>query len=570
MDYIVHFIDEGREIRVPAGTTLLRARILADLQTDAPCGGKGTCGKCLCDVRAPGEEAWRRVLMCQTPVEGEVEVRPARVDGRLRVLTDAGEAEAAWNPVVRATRLTVPPCPRGESSADWARLAAALEAEGIAVAEPGVRLCASLGQLLSRCRGEVWAVTAAGRVLEVSADAPELYMAAFDLGTTSIAGYLVHVNRQAVVVTAGARNPQARYGGDVISRADYALQNGTQALSDCARGALDTMLGDMCAEAGVPRERVFALSVAGNTAMHHLFLGIRPDSLVKAPYNPTLGQPLVLRAAEWGFAANPEALLFMLPVIGGFVGADTVACLISGDWLRREKLTLMIDIGTNGELVLGNRHRRVACSTAAGPAFEGAKIACGMRGEDGAVDHAWLEGGELRWHVIGDGPARGICGSGLVDLTAALLASGEMDESGRLAAGERFDLPGTEVFLTQKDVREVQLAKAAMAAGLRLMARRLGVSLGDIEEVDIAGAFGNYINPDSACAIGLIPAILRERIVPVGNAAGAGAKLALTDADAWRDAGTLARTTTFLELATLPEFQDEFVDQLGFDDEADD
>ena len=191
---------------------------------------------------------------------------------------------------------------------------------------------------------------------------------------------------------------------------------------------------------------------------------------MKAPYNPTLSQPLALRASEWGVQANPEAQLLLLPVIGGFVGADTVACLLSGDWLRREKLTLMIDIGTNGELVLGNRRRRVACSTAAGPAFEGAKITCGMRGADGAIDHAWLEGGALRWHVIGEGPARGICGSGLVDIVATLLESGDMDGTGRLAAGDRYDIGDTGVYLTQKDVREVQLAKAAMAAGLRLMA----------------------------------------------------------------------------------------------------
>ena len=570
MEYTVRFIADDRAIAVPAGTTLLEAHIRAGLPADAPCGGRGTCGKCLCDVRAPGEAEWRRVLMCQTPVEGDLEVRPVQPDAQLRVLTEAATAgaETAWDPVVRAIQVEVPPCPRGESSADWTRLAAALAKTGRPVdGQPNPRLCASLGPLLSQCHGRVWAVTAAGRALALLADEPQIYMAAFDLGTTSIAGYLIHVNDRRVTVTTGVRNPQAQFGGDVISRADYALQNGAQALAECAREALDGLLGDMCAQAGIDRADVYAVSLAGNTAMHHLFLGIQPDSLVKAPYNPTISQPLTLRAADWSLRAHPEALLFMLPVIGGFVGADTVACLISGDWLRREKLTLMIDIGTNGELVLGDRHRRIACSTAAGPAFEGAKITCGMRGADGAIDHFWLEGNALRWHVIGEGAARGICGSGLVDLAAALLASGEMDGTGRLAAGDRFDIGDTGVYLTQKDVREVQLAKAAMAAGLRLMAQKLGVEIEDIEEVDIAGAFGNYINPDSACAIGLIPAELRERIVPVGNAAGAGARLALMNAAAWADADALARSTEFLELATLPEFQDEFVEQLNFEDE---
>jgi len=570
MEYTVRFTDENREVRVPAGTTLLQARIASGLEADAPCGGRGTCGKCRCEFRGAGEADWRGALMCQTPVTSDVEVRAAGEAGSLRVLTDAEAIPGSWNPVVKAVRVTVPPCPRGESSADWTRLVGALEAVGIPVTEANPRLCASLGCLLAAQRGVVWAVACEGRVLELCAGEPQLYMAAFDLGTTSIAGYLIHVNDKRVAVADGTRNPQARFGGDVISRADYALQNGVEPLSACARSAIDAMLGNMCEKAGVPRQRVFAVSLAGNTAMHHLFLGIAPDSLVKAPYNPTLSQPMALRASEWGIDANPEALLFMLPVIGGFVGADTVACLLSGDWLRREKLTLMIDIGTNGELVLGNRHRRVACSTAAGPAFEGAKITCGMRGADGAIDHAWLADGKLRWHVIGEGPARGICGSGLVDIVAALLESGDMDGTGRLAAGDRYDIGDTGVYLTQKDVREVQLAKAAMAAGLRLMAGRMGVELEDIEEVDIAGAFGNYIDPDSACAIGLIPAGLRRRIRPVGNAAGAGAKLALADARAWAEAETLARTTEFLELATLPEFQDEFVEQLNFEDEDED
>ena len=570
MEYTVRFTDENREVRVASGATLLQARIAAGLEADAPCGGRGTCGKCRCEVRCAGEAAWRDVLMCQTPVSGDTEVRNSGKVGDLRILTDAEAISGKWNPIVKAVRLTVPPCSRGESSADWTRLAKALEAVGIPVTHANPRLCASLGNLLTAQKGSVWVVAAEGRVLEVCAEEPHMYMAAFDLGTTSIAGYLIHVNGRRVAVADGARNPQARFDGDVISRADYALQNGVAELSAYARSAIDAMLGQMCLKAGVPRHRVFAVSLAGNTAMHHLFLGIAPDSLVKAPYNPTLSQPLALRAAEWGIDANPEALLLMLPVIGGFVGADTVACLLSGDWLRRERLTLMIDIGTNGELVLGNRQRRVACSTAAGPAFEGAKITCGMRGADGAIDHAWLEGGALRWHVIGEGPAQGICGSGLVDLVAVLLESGEMDGTGRLAAGDRIDIGDTGVFLTQKDVREVQLAKAAMAAGLRLMAGRMGVGLEDIEEVDIAGAFGNYIDPDSACAIGLIPAELRRKIRPVGNAAGAGAKLALTDAKAWAEAETLARTTEFLELATLPEFQDEFVEQLNFDDEEED
>ena len=565
MNYTVTYVLEGRSVSVPEGTTLLEAQIAANLPTDAPCGGKGACRKCAVEFRAAGEEAWQQALACRTKVTGDMEVRLLRENEMLRVMTAGAEAaRGAWSPMARAVRLQVPPCARGDSTSDWTRLKQALKGQaGIAVREADVGVSRGLGALLKERKGEVWATVCDGHVLEVLPEEPRVFMAAFDLGTTSIAGYLIDVSTRSVA-SAGMRNPQAQYGGDVISRADYALSNGTEALSGCVREALDGLVRRMCMEAGVGWERVCAVLLAGNTAMHHLFLGISPDSLVHAPYNPVVSEPLVLAASDYGFHVHPRARLFMLPVIGGFVGADTVACLMSGEWLEREKLTLMIDIGTNGELVMGNAKRRLACSTAAGPAFEGAKIACGMRGADGAIDHVWLENGEMRWHVIGDGAARGICGSGLVDLVAVLLKTGDMDDSGKLEAGDRFDLGDTGVFLTQKDVRELQLAKAAMAAGIELMAQKLGIGLADIEEVNIAGAFGNYIDPDNACAIGLIPAELRDEIVPVGNAAGEGAKLALMDRSVWESAEALARNTEFLELATMPDFQDEFVDQLAF------
>lgn len=567
MNYNVSFVQEGVSVAVPEGATLLEAQIAANLSVDAPCGGRGTCGKCAVALRAPGESAWRRALACQTPVNGDLEVRRLGGDESLQVMTEgAGGAAGAWNPMVRVVSLRVAPCPRGESTSDWTRLCDALNAALASETEwrPNVAVCRGLGALLAAAKGAVWAVVAGDEVLDVRAEEPQAYMAAFDLGTTSIAGYLIHVNGARLAASGGMRNPQAQYGGDVISRADYALNHGAEALAGCARQAIDALAKRMCRDAGVSSAQVYAALLAGNTAMHHLFLGISPDSLVRAPYNPVVSAPLTLRAADYGLEAHPSAKLYLLPVIGGFVGADTVACLISGDWLNRTKRTLMIDIGTNGELVMGDRRRRLACSTAAGPAFEGAKIACGMRGARGAIDHVRLEDGRLRWHVIGDGAPRGICGSGLVDLVAALLATGELDESGRLRSGDRFELGDTGVYLTQKDVREVQLAKAAMAAGVLLMAKQLGVALEEIEEVNIAGAFGNYIDPDNACAIGLIPPALRDRIVPVGNAAGEGARMALADAAAWASAETLARTTEFLELATLPDFQDMFVDQLEF------
>ena len=268
--------------------------------------------------------------------------------------------------------------------------------------------------------------------------------------------------------------------------------------------------------------------------------------------------PAVSQALERGKAR-------ILPNIAGFVGGDTVGCMISTRFDQQEDLTLLIDIGTNGEMVLGNKHRRIACSTAAGPAFEGAKISCGMRGAEGAVDHVWLEQGKIRYHVIGDTEPKGLCGSGLLDLVAVLLDLEIISESGRMK-GKQYP-PCSNVVLTQKDVREVQLAKAAIRAGIELMAQRMGVQVSDIQKVYLAGAFGNYMNPASACRIGLIPPVLLDKIKPIGNAAGEGAKLCALSRAEFTYSQTLAKETEFLELASLPGFQDCYIDALEFSEE---
>lgn len=223
------------------------------------------------------------------------------------------------------------------------------------------------------------------QVLDVDAAPQTVCMAAFDIGTTSIAGYLLRADSPEPLAQRGMLNPQRQFGADIISRADYALKHGPEALAQCVHAAIDEMLGELCRDAGVERRSVYALSIVGNTCIHHLFLGIAPESLAVTPYNPVISEALLLRAADFDLHTHPEATLRILPVIAGFVGADTVGCLVAESWERVEPVTLMIDIGTNGEIVLGNRNRMIACSTAAGPAFEGAKISCGMRGARGAV-----------------------------------------------------------------------------------------------------------------------------------------------------------------------------------------
>ena len=559
----IYFVNENRMVSASGGT-LMQAMLDAGIALDAPCGGHGSCGKCVVELRRSGSPEWEKARACRTQLDSDMEVRTIS-SGELRVLTSGSGAEIAWKPCAEDVYVQLPKRRLGESASDWDRLTAALEASaGRKIWQPELQLLGKLKRLEGECSGGFRAVTCGDRVLELSAGKPRVCMAAFDLGTTSIAGYLIKDGK--TIAGLGAGNPQAKFGADVISRAEYALEHGTQELAACAREAIDELLGRLCEAGGAARSDVYMIALAGNTCMHHLFLDISPESLVRAPYHPAIRQGLALRAADYGISAHAYALLVMLPVIAGFVGADTVAYLLAADWEARENCTLLIDVGTNGELVLGNQERMIACSTAAGPAFEGAKIEYGMRGAEGAIDRAWVENGEPHWHVIGDVPAKGICGSGLVDLAAALLELEIIDGGGRMEGGS-FVIGDTGVVLTQKDVRELQLAKAAIAAGIRLLAQRLGIELEDIREVQIAGAFGSALNPESACAIGLIPAKLRDKIRAVGNAAGEGTKRALMNRDCLEAAQRLAGKAEFLELATLPEFQDEFVDALAFFEE---
>jgi len=399
---------------------------------------------------------------------------------------------------------------------------------------------------------------------DAGAQKADSYAVAFDIGTTSIVGYLLSGDGQREIAAQGRLNPQVKFGADVISRLGYATEHGPQALSDCVREALNGLITQLCSRAEISRDAVRRISIVGNTCMHHLFLGVSPESLGRAPYSPAVSGAMILKAGEYGLEIHPEGVIYMLPVIAGFVGSDTVACMLADDWQKREKLGLIIDIGTNGELVMGNAQSMIACSTAAGPAFEGAKIQCGMRGTEGAVDRVWLRDGKIEYHVIGETRPRGICGSGIVDLMAVLLEAGIVDETGRMEQSE-YTLAEDVVF-TQKDVREVQLAKAAISAGITLMARKLGISLEDILEVRIAGAFGNYMNAENACKIGMIPMELLPGIKGVGNAAGEGAKRALAKTY-WDTACALAQQTQFLELASIADFQDAFVDALEFPEE---
>lgn len=486
--YTLKILPHNLTLTAPDRTNLLELLRSAGLQPDAPCGGKGTCGKCT--VRWNGE----KVLSCQTVItqDGTVELHQKQA---AVVLTSSLE-----------TKTTV--------------------------------------------------------------DGNHDFVLAFDIGTTTVVAYLMNGKTGALLSQASCLNPQGSYGADVISRIQHVLTTQSAVLRDAIVMALCELTEQAAAQAGIEPRQISLACVVGNTAMHHLLLGIDPKPLTTPPYMPKVAGAMTIPAKDI-LPIDPEGTIRILPNIAGFVGADTVGCMAAVRFDQLEQLTLMIDIGTNGEMVLGNKDHRLACSTAAGPAFEGAKISCGMRGAVGAVDHVWLENGRLCYHVIGDTQAEGLCGSGLLDMIACLLELEEITETGRMPCKE-YRLADTKIVLTQQDVREVQLAKAAIRAGIELMCQYLHCDTEQIDSVLLAGAFGNYLDPAAACRIGMIPPCLEQKIRPIGNAAGEGAKLSALSLEEFTYSQTLATYTEFLELASLRQFQDRFVGCLSFGEDEDD
>ena len=500
MERMITILPGEQRITAQAGEILLNVLREHELAPDAPCGGAGTCGKCT--VIADGTV----VRSCQYVVTEDITVRLMPKEDTTRVLTQGYGTEVEMEP--------------------WG----------------------------------------AGHML------------AYDIGTTTVVCYLLQEGTGAVLATCSMVNPQQSFGADVISRIQAALGGEMEKLTKLIRREMTKLMNRACQEAGIGPSEIGVVSVVGNPCMQQLFLGLSPENLVRIPFAPVLTRGDTCPAGAY-LTGCDNAVLLIVPDISGYVGADTVGCVLSTGIDRTEPMTLMVDIGTNGEMVLGNRHRMASCATAAGPALEGARIRFGMRGAEGAIDHVWLEAGSLRCSVIGGGEARGICGSGLIDAVAVLVETGLVNRRGRLQSreqadvlaehlrevdGERvFDLTGG-IYLTQNDIREVQMAKGAIAAGIDLMAAHLGIQVGDIEQVLLAGAFGSFIDTKSACRIDLLPRILQEKIQAVGNAAGSGARRLACSKSELERAQRIVEKAEFLELASLPRFQRCFAKKMEF------
>ena len=391
----------------------------------------------------------------------------------------------------------------------------------------------------------------------------EGYLLAFDIGTTSVVCSLLDGNTGKELAKSSILNPQVAYGADVITRIQKAVRGDFAQLMKLIRRAMTDLIQTVCEDAGILPQKIGVVSIVGNSAMQQLFFGILPENLSEIPFAPVLTEAKSVLCEEI-LPICSEAQLLIVPDIAGFIGADTVGCILSTKLYEQNELTLLVDIGTNGEMVLGNKERMIACATAAGPALEGANICLGMRAAVGAVDHVWTEKGKVVCSVIGGGAAKGICGSGLVDAVAVGLKLGLINKRGKILTEDKTLHLTETVYLTQEDIRQVQLAKGAIHAGITSLAEQLGVEVKDIQKVKLAGAFGSFLNPSNACRIGLLPEELLDKIEVVGNAALSGGKMLALDKALLPFTRKLVEKTEFLELASLPTFPRTFAKAMLF------
>ncbi len=591
----VAFQPLGKRVHVLEGSRLAEAAAGAGLAIDMPCGGEGICGKCRVVLRQgakpPGPadrqhfsadelaQGWRLACQCCVTAASTVEVPETSVLASFHKILAHGESDwqEAPDPEVRKQYVELTPPRRGDDAPDLVRLHRAIGPTAV-----GLDVARRLPGLLREAGFRGTAVVAGGELIgfEPGDTRAESFGVAFDIGTTTIVAMLVELatGRERGVVS--RLNPQTGFGDDVITRIQLILDDpqGLDRLHRAVVDAADEMIGELVAEAGVPRERVYRVAVAGNTTMQQLFARIDPRCLAEVPFAPAVGRGLEFRAAEIGLRVHPFARAYVLPVIGGFVGGDTVGGILATRMAELPGPSLLIDIGTNGEIVLCHEGRMLAAATAAGPAFEGARISGGMRAARGAIEKVTVDG-RLRIGVIGDAPPVGLCGSALIDLGAEMLRFGLMSVEGRMRPPDALpaELPddlrrrvvmheqfpalvlasadesgtGRPILFTQRDVRQLQLASGAIRAGIVVLLKRLELQAEQLENVLLAGGFGNFIRRKNAQRMGLLPPeIPRQRIRYQGNTSLAGARLAAISGEARRKAEELAAGTEHVDLSS--------------------
>jgi uncharacterized 2Fe-2S/4Fe-4S cluster protein (DUF4445 family) len=615
-DHLVTFDIAPSPVRVPTGTLLSEAARLAGVDILQPCGGQGRCGRCAVTVTSgtvrrrstmrlsPEDVAQGYALACQTVIEGDVTIAvppQEKIERRLTTDRTVGEVQvpAGYNPAVsqtirRYTLMLMPPS-MDDQTDDWSRLKTAFKqqtgAGNVMIALPLLR---RIGEVL---REEDWRVTA---ILDSEAwDCPDcparlidlrpghsllyepMWGAAIDIGTTTVTLWLVDLVSGKVHAQVAEYNGQISRGEDVISRIMYASKNGGgEQMRNLVLETINTLVETACKRVQATSNDIVKATIAGNSTMIHLLLGIPASSIRLAPFITAANHIPTLTASEIGIHINPQATVDCLPGIASYVGADISAGVYSSGMGETEKLTLFLDVGTNGETVLGSRDWLVTCACSAGPAFEGAGVVHGMRATKGAIEEVWINSAtyEPTYRVIGGIKPRGLCGSGLISLLSEMFLTGVVDKAGnvnvslgtpRVREGEhgaeyviawgKDTVDGRDIAITRVDIDNLLRAKAAIYAGFTILADSVGISLDSVEQVLIGGSFGKYINVEKAVQIGLLPDVPWERFHFLGNTAVRGAYSALLDKEAREQIRVIASRMTYVELSADNTFYDAFM-----------
>ena len=627
-DALVVFTPSGKRGRFALGTPLLQAARALGVDVDSVCGGRALCGRCqvlvmegdfakhgvtsssthLSPLSATEQNFARRRplaagrrLSCQAKIEGNLVVDvPADSQVHRQVVRKAAEAHAiTLDPITRLYYVEVREPDMHDPSGDLQRLVQALEKEwqlsGLKCDLPALQ---NLQPILRRGEWKVTAAVRGGRqIVGVWPGLHEhIYGLAVDVGSTTIAGHLCDLESGEIVASGGLMNPQIRFGEDLMSRVSYSMMHpgGAAQMTEAVRGALNGIAVEVAREAKVPVTDIMEFTLVGNPIMHHLVLGIDPVELGGAPFALATDEAMTLRATEIDLKVSPGARVYTLPCIAGHVGADAAGVILAERPDLSEKLTLLVDVGTNAEIVLGNRERLLACSSPTGPAFEGAQISCGQRAAPGAIERVRIDPAtlEARFKVIGselwsDEPGfaaavartgvTGICGSGIIEVIAEMYLAGIISQDGVVdgtlaARSDRIVATGrtfaytiyrgaVPLQITQNDVRAIQLAKAALYAGIKLLMDHMGAS--QVDRIRLAGAFGSHIDVKYAMVLGMIPDCDLAQVSSAGNAAGTGARIALLDQSSRKTIEELVRRVEKIETAIEPKFQTHFVEAMG-------
>lgn len=601
----VHFQPWGKQVCCPRGVSLLEASRRAGANLQAPCSGRRLCGRCKVkiihgEVSPPTdvEKAFLSLkelergfrLACLVGVDNDLSVEiPPESHLALKRLQTAGlEIKTIVDPAVRVYSIELSAPSLDDSHSDLERLSDQLA--HIHGHETERTDLAVVRQLPAILRQADWKIRAAVRDDEIVAVFPEPSVntnlgVAIDLGTTKIAAYLVDLETGEVLGARGLPNPQSSFGADIMSRLSFGLRSSENesALQKTVLEGLNGLIEGLSRERGAKADEIVEVVVVGNTVMHHLFLGLPLRQLALAPYVAALSAPVEVKARDLGLRVAAGAYVHVLPVVGGFVGADTVAVILATGLHEGSGVRLALDIGTNTEVVLSRGGQLTSCSCPCGPVFEGAGIAAGTLAVSGAIEKVEIGVDEkVRWWSVDHQKPIGLCGSGILDAVAQMYRAGITDEKGRIGAVRRgcrrneqgepefvlvpAEESGTalDITITQGDIRKVQMAKGAIRAGINILLKDAGVAPEDLQEVIIAGAFGSYITVEHAVAVGLLPDIPLERFHQVGNAAGTGARLALVSKAQRSVARDVARATERIELAVHPQFSAEYVGSMYY------